>query len=258
MTDSLILRESIDSVLLATLNRPTKGNALSRPLLRELDALVQNIELAFGKPDSPRALVITGSGSKTFSAGADVTELDGIGNNGAREQMRYGQRVFDRLEALPIPVIAAINGYALGGGLELAMACDIRIAAHTAVLGQPEILLGNLPGWGGTQRLPRLVGRGIANELIFGGESITAARAYEIGLVNRVVDDAAAAAVEVAAAFAEKSATAIRGAKRAIAIGLQAGLTEGLLAEAHAVGVCCDTEEQQTALTNFLQRRKGR
>lgn len=257
MSDQLILLERRGPVLLATLNRPNKGNALNRPALQALDQVIRDIELGFGTSAAPRVLVITGAGPKAFCAGADVTELDGIGEHGAREQMRFGQLLFDRLEALPIPVVAAINGFALGGGLELAMACDIRVAAKDARLGQPEINLANLPGWGGTQRLPRLVGRGIANELIFGGETISAARAYEIGLVNRVADDAVAAALEMASRYAEKDPTALRGAKRAIGIGLQGGLSEGLIAEADAVGVCCATEAQQAATAAFLKRGKG-
>jgi len=258
MSDDLILRERRGPVLLATLNRPTKGNALNRALLGQLSNLVADLERSCGTPVGVRALVLTGAGTKTFSAGADVTELDGIGGNGAREQMRFGQMIFDRLEALPIPVLAAVNGYALGGGLELAMACDIRLAAPTALVGQPEINLGNVPGWGGTQRLPRLVGRGRANEMIFGGQMITAQRAAEIGLVNAVEEDAVAAALAMAMAFAAKSPIALRGAKRAIAIGLQSGLTEGQVVEADAVGVCCDSEEQQQALAQFLQRRTGK
>ncbi|CAL8973219.1 Short-chain-enoyl-CoA hydratase [Propionicimonas sp. T2.31MG-18] len=257
MSDDLVLRETRGPILLATLNRPTKGNALNRPILAELDQVIHGIELGFGTADAPRVLVITGSGSKAFCAGADVTELNGIGEHRAREQMRYGQLLFDRLEALPVPVIAAINGFALGGGLELAMACDIRVAAATARLGQAEINLANLPGWGGTQRLPRLVGRGIANEMIFGGETITAARAHETGLVNRVADDAVAAALEMASLYATKDPTAIRGAKRAIGIGLQPGLTEGLIAEADAVATSCATEAQQAAVAAFLTRGKS-
>lgn len=257
MNDDLILLERRGPLLLATLNRPTKGNALNRPILRELDRVITDIELGFGTASAPRVLVITGSGAKAFCAGADVTELDGIGEHRAREQMRYGQLLFDRLEALPIPVIAAVNGFALGGGLELAMACDIRVAAAGARLGQAEINLANLPGWGGTQRLPRLVGRGIANEMIFGGETIAAQRAYEIGLVNRVADDAVATALELATGYAEKDPIALRGAKRAIAIGLQPGLTEGLMAEADAVAACCATEAQQAAVAGFLNRGKS-
>jgi len=245
-------------VLLATLNRPSKGNALSQLVISELDALVRDIDLSFGKEDCPRVLVITGAGPKTFCAGADVTELDGIGSAGARKQMRFGQAVFERLERLPVPVLAAINGFALGGGLELAMACDIRIASHTATLGQPEILLANIPGWGGTQRLPLLIGRAIANELIFTGSTISAARAYEIGLVNQVVDDAKAVALDLAAVLATRSPTALMGAKRAIDVGMQAGRIAGLLVEADAVGACCDTDDQRAAVKAFLDRKNGK
>lgn len=258
MAGDLILRERVGAVELVTINRPAKGNALSVAVLRGIEAVTADLEAHYGEDDCPRVVVITGSGERAFSAGADITELDGISEHAAREQMRFGQRVLDRLEALPVPVIAAINGHALGGGLELALACDIRIAARTARLGQPEITLANLPGWGGTQRLPRIVGRGIATEMILLGVAITAERAYELRLVNRVADDAREAALELAQELATRSSTAVRGAKRAIAVGLHAGLTEGLAVEADAVGVCCTTTEQREAVNTFLTRpREG-
>jgi len=200
-------------------------------------------------------LVLTGAGTKAFSAGADINELDDIGPDAARAQMRRGQAVFDRLERLPIAVIAAINGFALGGGLELAMAADIRIAAPTARLGQPEITLANLPGWGGTQRLPRLVGRGIATELILTGDLVEADRAYAIGLVNRIATDPLPAAIELGARIAAHSRTAVRGAKRAIRVGLEDGVMAGLSVEADAVADCCGTEVQRQAVRAFLRRR---
>ncbi|MEU3980889.1 enoyl-CoA hydratase/isomerase family protein [Streptomyces sp. NPDC026672] len=253
-TDDLLPRERRGPVLLATLNRPHKGNALSRPLVDALDTLAADVERAQDDPGGPRALVLTGAGPKAFSAGADITELDGIGGPGAYAQMRRGQQVFDRLERLPVVVIAAVNGFALGGGLELAMAADLRVAAPAARLGQPEITLANLPGWGGTQRLPRLVGRSRATRMILTGDLLTAARAEEIGLVDEVADDPVATAVDLAARIAAHSATAVAGAKHAIRTGLEYGVEEGLEAEADAVGACCETPEQKAAVQAFLRR----
>ena len=252
----VLLRERRGAVLVATLNRPTKGNALSRSVIAALDRLATDVldACAAGAPDRPRALVLTGAGDRAFSAGADITELDGIGGEGARRQMLRGQEVFSRLESLPVVVVAAINGVAFGGGLELAMAADLRFAARSARLGQPEITLGNLPGWGGTQRLPRLVGRGRATEMILTGDPVDAETALAIGLVEHVVDDPLSAAVEFAARVAERSPTAVSGAKRAIAVGLDAGTAAGSLVEADAVAACCETEEQRAAVRAFLTR----
>jgi enoyl-CoA hydratase len=252
----VLLREQRGPVLVATINRPAKGNALSRPVITALDQLASDVLAACAgdRPDGPRAVVLTGAGDRAFSAGADITELDGIGGEGARQQMLRGQAVFGRLEALPVVVVAAVNGVAFGGGLELAMAADVRFAARSARLGQPEITLANLPGWGGTQRLPRLVGRGRATEMILTGDPVDAERALAIGLVEHVVDDPLAAAVEFAARVAERSPTAVRGAKRAIAVGLNAGTAAGSLVEADAVAACCETEEQRAAVRAFLTR----
>ena len=255
MTENPLLVEPTGRVLVATLNRPGKGNALNRPLIDALDKLAAQLEAA--SPGETGALVLTGAGAKTFSAGADITELDGISPDAARDQMRRGQAVFDRIERLPVVVIAAINGFALGGGLELAMAADIRIASPAARLGQPEITLANLPGWGGTQRLPRLVGRGIASELILTGDLIEAERACALGLVNSLAGNPVAAAVELAARIAANSTAAVRGAKTAIRTGLEVGITAGLAAEADAVAGCCGTDEQREAVQAFLSRRRS-
>ncbi|MET9734908.1 enoyl-CoA hydratase/isomerase family protein [Streptomyces sp. NPDC006458] len=253
--DDLLLRERRGTVLLATLNRPRKGNALNQPLIDALDDLADEVEQSQASTDPHRALVITGAGTKAFSAGADITELDGIGGSRAAEQMRRGQRVFDRIEQLPVVVIAAINGFALGGGLELAMAADLRIAAPSARLGQPEITLANLPGWGGTQRLPRLLGRSRATRLILTGDLITAQHAHKLGLTDEVADDPVTAAVDLAARIAAHSATAVAGAKRAIHIGLTHGYEAGLDVEADGVAACCETAEQKAAVQAFLKRR---
>lgn len=258
MTDDEVLtRQRRGAVLIATLNRPRKGNAINQPIVDALDDLAAALETGEPRADPCRALVITGAGDKAFSAGADITELDGIDGPAAFRQMRRGQQVFDRVERLPIIVIAAINGFALGGGLELAMAADIRIASPDARLGQPEITLANVPGWGATQRLPRLVGRGRATELIITGDLVTAQQAHALGLVDHLADDPLSAALDLAARVATRSATAVAGAKRAIRAGLTDGVEEGLRVEADAVAECCRTDEQRQAVRSFLQRKNG-
>lgn len=254
MTDEVLIARGEGPVLVVTLNRPAKANAINRAVIDALDALATSIE-GCPPPEGPAALVVTGAGDKAFSAGADVADLAGLDRDAARAQMRRGQAVFGRLEALPIVVVAAINGLALGGGLELAMAADLRVAAPSARLGQPEITLANLPGWGGTQRLPRLVGLGRAKELILTGKPVSARRAYEIGLVDRVAEDPLASAVGLAGELASHSPEAVAGAKAAIAAGLAGGFAAGLLAEAEAVALCCTTEAQHRAVAAFLARR---
>jgi enoyl-CoA hydratase len=255
MTTDVITRTWHDTVLVATIDRAAKANSLNREVIDALDALAADIEDGTAEHEV-RALVLTGAGERAFSAGADINELTGIGEAAAYRLMRRGQEVFDRLEALPVAVVVALNGVALGGGLELAMAADVRIAAPTARLGQAEITLENLPGWGGTQRLPRLVGRGRATELILTGDLLDAATASEWGLVNRVADDPLAAAIELAERIALRSPVAVSGAKRAIAAGLAPGLRDGLEVEARAVGACCATTAQHAAVQAFLARKR--
>jgi enoyl-CoA hydratase len=257
VSDDLLVRERRGAVLVVHLNRPDKGNALSHKLVAALDALAEELEVEADDAEAPRALVLAGAGDRAFSAGADVHDLDGVSASRAREKMRRGQRVFDRIEALPLLVVAAVSGYALGGGLELAMAADLRVAGPGARFGQPEITLENLPGWGGTQRLPRLVGLGRATELILTGALIDARRAYDIGLVNRIEDDPLSAAVALASEVARRSRVAVRGAKRAIHAGLDAGFRTGLAVEADAVAACCETDMQRAAVHAFLNRRRG-
>ncbi|MFC7362466.1 enoyl-CoA hydratase/isomerase family protein [Nocardioides astragali] len=256
MNDLLTVEED-RGVLLATLNRPNKGNALNQPLIDAIDDFCAEVE-ARAAAGEPRTIVLTGAGEKAFCAGADVTELDGISADQARAQMLRGQQVFDRLERLPVAVIGAINGFALGGGLELAMSTDFRVAHPSARVGQPEISLGNIPGWGGTQRLPALVGRGLATEMILTGDLITAQRAYEIGLVNAVNDDPLEWATDKAQRIAQNNPVAVSGAKVAIRTGLEAGMAQGLVVEADAVADCCDTDVQKAAVRAFLDRRSRR
>lgn len=242
------------TVTVAAINRPAKANSLNREVIDALDALAADLERP---PTQPTALVLTGNG-RVFSAGAEITELDDISGEQAKRQMQRGQAVFDRLAQLPVAVIAAINGVALGGGLELAMAADIRICARTARLGQAEINLGNLPGWGGTQRLPRLVGRGRATEMILTGAQIDAEQAYRIGLVERLADDALSDAIALGEEIAARNPVAVAGAKRAIHTGLEVSYEEGLRVEAEAVAACCETEMQHEAVRAFLERTTRR
>lgn len=254
MTDVLTIHDS-GSVITATLNRADKGNALNSELIGAIDRLCGEVEqhVAAG---SHRSVVITGAGPKVFCAGADINELRNIEPEVAYAQMRRGQAVFDRLERLPVIVIAAINGFALGGGLELAMSADIRVAAPAAKLGQPEITLGNIPGWGGTQRLPQLVGRGIATELIMTGDLISAERALALGLVNALAEDPLTWAIETATRIASQNPVAVAQGKTAIRTGLEAGVGEGLVVEARGVAACCGTEFQREAVESFLNRRR--
>ena len=252
----VLLLERRGVVLLATLNRPTKGNSLSDELIDAIGALAGALGAGGAHADA-KAVVLTGAGPKVFCAGADINGLVGLTETSAVAKMRRGQLAFDALEDAPQVVIAAVNGIAFGGGLELAMACDIRIAASNAKLGQPEITLGNLPGWGGTQRLPRLIGEGRALELILTGEPVDAARAQELGLVNSVADDAVAAALELAERIAAKSATAVAAAKKAVYAGVRSGITRGLEVEAALVGQCSVSPEQRAAVQAFFDRKKS-
>jgi enoyl-CoA hydratase len=251
----LLWSDDDGGVRTAILNRPDRRNALSGELLDAIARLVDDV----AADPTVRVLVVTGTGGRAFCAGADIAELDQLDEATAYERMRCGQSIFDKLAALPQPVVAAINGHALGGGLELAMACDIRFASDTATLGQPEIDLANIPGWGGTQRLPRLVGPATAKRLILAGERISAHEGLRIGLVERVVPaaDLPTVVADFARVLAAKSPTALTLAKRAIDTGLDEGFDAGLEFEARAVAACCATEEQRRAVTHFLGRRSS-
>lgn len=254
--EAVLLLDRRGGVLVATLNRPRKGNSLSTELIVALGDMLTELRRPGGRYASANAVVITGSGDSVFSAGADINSLRGLTEDTAREQMLRGQAVFDAVEDAQQVVIAAINGIAFGGGLELAMACDLRIASPEAKLGQPEITLGNLPGWGGTQRLPRLIGEGRALEMILTGVPVDATRAAEIGLVNAVADDVLAAALELADRIVDKSATAVDAAKQAVYAGERLGITRGLEIEAALVGTCSVSPEQQAAVQAFFDRKK--
>lgn len=243
-----------DAVRVLTLNRPAKLNALNRAALAELKAVLD----VLSADPSLRVLIVTGAGSKAFVAGADISEFEGFTTDSAAEYAREGQAVFDRLEQLPVPSIAAINGFALGGGCELALACTFRLMADTARMGLPETSLGLIPGFGGTQRLARAVGRQRALELILTGRQVTAAEAVALGLALEVVpaDRLMAYAQEFAERLASRAPLAVRYAREAVAEGLDRPLTEGLAVEARLFGQAASTEDMREGVRAFLEKRQ--
>src|SRR5215212_67462 len=251
--DNLLI-ERDGAVAIATINRPTVLNALNAATIDEL----RRAMLEFKNDETVRAIVLTGAGAKSFVAGADINELAVQSPISGREHALAGQHVFDLIENLGKPVIAAINGFALGGGCELAMACTLRVAADTARLGQPEINLGLIPGYGGTQRLSRLVGRGRALELLLRGHQIDAAEALRIGLVDRVVPGAElmAAALALAMELAAKAPVAARAILEAVHKGLQMPFAEGQAYEATLFGLVATTEDMQEGTRAFLEKRR--
>jgi enoyl-CoA hydratase len=243
-----------EGIRVLTVDRPEKLNALNSDVLGQLGEAVAG---AAADPEL-RCLVLTGAGEKAFIAGADIGELAKLTPVEGREHSRRGQALLDRIESLPAPTIAAINGYAYGGGLELAMACTIRVASENARMGLPETSLGILPGYGGTQRLARHVGRARAFELVLTSEKgLTAAEAERIGLVNRVVPPGRAlpAAMEIARKIRANGPTACRYALEAIRRGLDMPLSEGQVLEATLFGLCAATEDMKEGMTAFLEKR---
>ena len=239
-----------DELLTLTIDRPKKLNALSAEVLDDLgDAFEQ------ARQDTEvRGIVLTGAGSKAFVAGADISQFPELSATDGQRFAERGQAVFDCIEQMPKPVVAAVNGYALGGGCELALACHLRTASHDAQFGQPEVGLGIIPGYGGTQRLPRVVGRGLAAELILSGERISAERAYEIGLVNRLADDAAEAARDLLHTITKNAPEAIRlslAALQASDLPLEAGQRH----EAALFGQALSTDDATEGARAFLERR---
>jgi enoyl-CoA hydratase len=255
-----ILYEARDGIARLTINRPDKLNALDRATVQDLDGAIG----AAGEDQGVGVLIVTGAGGKAFVAGADINELARHSPLDGAEYARFGQSVFTRLERLGKPSIAAINGYALGGGLELALACTLRIAADTARLGLPETSLAIIPGYGGTQRLSRLVGRGRALEMILTGDPIDAGEAHRIGLVNRVVPsgELAGAAEGVARKMLQRGPVALRCALQAVHQGLDMPQAEGLALEAALFGLTCATDDMREGTRAFLEKRppkyKGR
>ncbi len=237
-----------------TFNRPKVLNAMNFEVMTELaDALK-----FCAHNEAVKALILTGSGEKAFVAGADISQMQNATPVEIMKLMELGQDTLRFLETMGKPSIAAVNGFALGGGTEIALACDIRIAAENAMFGQPEILIGILPGWGGTQRLPRLVGMGIAKELILGGGQISAQRACEIGLVNKVVPQVQL--LEEAEKLAKKFTTlpgfALKMAKNAMNYGYDMSLEGGAKLELSAISQCFGTQDQKEGMRAFLEKRK--
>jgi enoyl-CoA hydratase len=257
MTGEPVRVETHEMIRTLTVDRPEKLNALNAAVLETLDGQLADAQ---NEPDL-RCLIITGAGEKAFIAGADIGELARLTPLDGREQARRGQAVLDRLENLPIPSIAAINGYAYGGGLELALACTMRVASENAKMGLPETSLGILPGYGGTQRLARLLGKAKAAELILTAEKgLTAAEAGRLGLVNRVVapGQALAAAMDLARAIAKNGPIACRYALEAIRRGIEMPLPEALSYEATLFGLCASTEDMKEGMKAFLEKRPAR
>lgn len=254
MTASPVLSRDADGVRVLTIDRPDKLNALNRQTLEALDAAFA----AAGEDPAVRAVVLTGSGGKAFVAGADIAEMNALTAIEGREFSLLGQRLMRRIERLPKPVIAMVNGYALGGGLELAMACHLRVAADSARLGQPEVNLGLIPGFGGTQRLLRLAGRAATLELCLLGTPIDAGRALQLGLVNRVVPaaDLESETMKLAAQLASAAPLALRGVLDAVVLGGECGIEEGLQFETAQFALLFASEDMREGTDAFLAKRK--
>ena len=247
---------------IVTINRPKALNALNSAVLEELEATFKAVDL-----EATRCLILTGAGDKSFVAGADIGEMSTLTKAEGEAFGKKGNDVFRMIETFPIPVIAAVNGFALGGGCEISMSCDIRLCSDNAVFGQPEVGLGITPGFGGTQRLARLVGAGMAKQLIYTARNIKAADAYRIGLVNDVfkatVDEEGnvtataqenllAGAKKMAAGIAANAPIAVRNCKKAINDGLQVDIDEAIVIEEKLFGDCFETEDQKAGMGNFL------
>jgi enoyl-CoA hydratase len=256
MALTTLLYEVADGIARVTINRPDKLNALNGTVIAELGDTVAHIEGDSGV----RGVILTGAGPKAFVAGADIGEIAHQNPMEAKTRSLAGQNVFRRLERCGKPVIAAVNGFALGGGCELAVACHLRVASEAAKFGQPEVKLGIGPGYGGTLRLPRLVGKGRALELLLTGQMIDAQEAWRIGLVNRVVppDQLLAESERLLATILENGPLAIRGILEAVDVGLDVSLENGLLLEADLFGLLSGTEDMREGTRAFLEKRKAR
>lgn len=236
-----------------TINRPKALNALNSQVLDELNEVIDAVDL-----DTVRCLILTGAGEKSFVAGADIAEMSSLTKAEGEAFGKKGNDVFRKLETFPIPVIAAINGFALGGGCEISMSCDIRICSENAVFGQPEVGLGITPGFGGTQRLARTVGVGMAKEMIYGGRNIKADEAYRIGLVNHVypLEELMPATKKLAATIAKNAPIAVRASKKAINDGLDAAMDDAIVIEEKLFGSCFESYDQKEGMAAFLEKRK--
>ncbi len=254
MTYSNIMFETTDGISTITFNRPKALNALNSDLLDELDRALQDIS----GNEEIRVLVLTGAGEKAFVAGADITELAKLDTLSAKVFINKGLSIINKIAELPIPAIAAVNGFALGGGLEIAMACDFIYASTSARFGQPEINLGLIPGYGGTQRLPRIIGIGRAKELLLTGKMISAEEAYRLGIVNRILapDALMGEAINIAREMAIKGKVALRAIKQAVNYGLNVDLASGLRIETDAFAVCLASSDAKEGTSAFLEKRK--
>ena len=248
-----VLYEVKGAVGIITINREKALNALNSTVLEELDKTLDAVNL-----EEIRCLILTGAGQKSFVAGADIGEMSSLTKEEGEAFGKKGNDVFRKLETFPIPVIAAINGFALGGGCEIAMSCDIRICSDNAVFGQPEVGLGITPGFGGTQRLPRLVGAGMAKQMIYTGRNIKADEAYRIGLVNAVYtqEELMPAAEKMAAGIAKNAPIAVRNCKKAINEGLDVDMDAAIVIEEKLFGDCFETEDQKYGMAFFLDKNK--
>lgn len=238
---------------IVTINRPKALNALNSQVLDDLNEVIDGVDTG-----AVRCLILTGAGEKSFVAGADIGEMSTLTKTEAEAFGKKGNDVFRKLETLPIPVIAAVNGFALGGGCEISMSCDIRICSDNAVFGQPEVGLGITPGFGGTQRLARLVGPGMAKQMIYTARNIKADEALRIGLVNAIYtqEELIPAAKKMAAGIAKNAPIAVRNCKKAINDGLEASMDEAIVIEEKLFGDCFESYDQKEGMTAFLEKRK--
>lgn len=249
-----LLLEKEEGIALVTINRPKVLNALNAALLKELEAVADELE----KDDQVRVVILTGAGEKAFVAGADIAFMSGLNPLEAKQFAQLGQRVFSRIESMSKPVIAAVNGFALGGGNELAMSCDIRIASEKAKFGQPEVQLGIIAGFGGTQRLSRLVNPGMAKEILFTADQYDAESAHKIGLVNQVVpgDDLINFCKGMAKRIAARGPVAVRLSKEAVNQGLNMDQDKAIALEADLFGLAFTTDDKREGISAFLEKRK--
>ena len=249
---SFVNCEVKDKIAVITINRPEALNALNSQVLDDLGAAFDSIDV-----NVVRAVVLTGAGDKSFVAGADIGEMSTLTKAEGEAFGKKGNDIFRKIEQFPLPVIAAINGFALGGGCEISMSCDIRICSENAMFGQPEVGLGITPGFGGTQRLARLIGAGMAKQLIYTARNIKADEAYRIGLVNAVYpqEELLAAAEKMASQIAANAPIAVRACKKAINDGLQTDIDAALVIEEKLFGSCFESEDQREGMANFLRKK---
>lgn len=254
MSEELVLLEKTPPLATITINRPKALNALNSKVLSSLEQTLDRVN----EDKEIHVVIITGAGEKAFVAGADIAEMSEMSPLEGTNFSRYGQLVFKKVQDLKKPVIAAVNGYALGGGSELALACDFAYASENAKFGVPEVTLGIFPGFGGTQRLPRLLGKGRAKELILTGKMISAGEAYEIGMINKVVppDQLMDVVKEVAMQIAKNGPIAVSIAKGLVDVGYDIPLDDGCILESRSFGMCCATEDKKEGMKAFLEKRK--